>query len=116
MTRAVPRVFATVVVRLRWLVVAAWIAAAVATTVYLPGLGTGEPLELGGLIPDDSPAIEAGARSQELFSVPLTADTAVVERRESGLSTDEQEAIVQRAVDATEQEAGGDEIRSRSRS
>ncbi len=105
-----PRVFATVVVRLRWLVIAAWIASAVATTVYLPGLGTGEPLELGGLIPDDSPAIEAGARSQELFSVPLTADTAVVERRESGLSTDEQEAIVQRAVDATEQEAGDDEI------
>ena len=62
-------------------------------------------------IPDDSPAIEAGLRSQELFSVPLTADTAVVERDEHGLSRRKtQEAIVQRAVDATSQETGGDEI------
>jgi RND superfamily putative drug exporter len=102
--------FATVVVRLRYLIVVAWIAAAVATTVYLPALGTGAPLELGGLIPDDSPAIQAGARSQELFSVPLTADTALVERDENGLPQDAQEAIVQRAVDATSQESGGDEI------
>ena len=75
-----PRVFASVVVWLRYLVVTLWIAAAAATAVYLPGLGSGEALELGGLIPDDSPAIQAGERSQQLFSVPLTADTAVVER------------------------------------
>ena len=87
-----PRVFAATVVRLRYLVVAAWIAAAAATTVYLPGLGNGEPLELGGLIPDDSPAVEAGARSQELFAVPLIADTAVVERDPQGLSAEEQAA------------------------
>ena len=105
-----PRVFASTVVRLRYLVVAAWVAAAVATTVYLPGLGSGAPLELGGLIPDDSPAVEAGARSERLFSVPLTADTAVVERNPDGFSDDEQEAIVQRAVDVTTQEQGGNEI------
>ena len=56
----VPRVFAAVLIPLRLLVVLAWIAAAVATTMYLPGLGEGEALELGGLIPDDSPALEAG--------------------------------------------------------
>lgn len=105
-----PRVFASAVVRLRYLVVAAWVAAAVATTVYLPSLGSGAPLELGGLVPDDSPAVEAGARSERLFSVPLTADTAVVERNPDGFSDDEQEAIVQRAVDVTTQEQGGNEI------
>jgi putative drug exporter of the RND superfamily len=106
----VPRVFASVLVRLRHLVVLAWIAAVVATTVYLPGLGEGEALELGGLIPDDSPALEAARRSQQHFSVPLTADTAVVERDPGGFSEEAQRAIVQRGVDATEQEGTGDEI------
>jgi RND superfamily putative drug exporter len=104
------RAFAISVVRLRYLVVAAWIAAAVAATVYLPGLRSGEPLELGGLVPDDSPAIEAGARSQQLFSVPLTADTVVVERDQAGFSVEEQRAIVERAVDATTEERPGDDI------
>ena len=98
-------------VRLRYLVVAAWIAAAAATTIYLPGLGSGEALELGGLLPEDSPAIDAGERSQRLFDVPLTADTAVVERDPNGFSAETQEAIVRRAVDATTQEGSGDEIR-----
>jgi putative drug exporter of the RND superfamily len=106
----VRRAFAISIVRLRYLVIAAWIAAAVAATLYLPGLRSGEPLPLGGLVPDDSPAVEAGARSQQLFSVPLTADTAVVERDEAGFSVEEQRAIVERAVDATTQERGGDEI------
>jgi RND superfamily putative drug exporter len=104
------RAFAISVVRLRYLVIAAWIAAAVAATLYLPGLRSGEPLELGGLVPDDSPAIEAGARSQQLFSVPLTADTTVVERDEAGFSVGEQRAIVERAVAETTEERGGDEI------
>ena len=64
-----------------------------------------------GLVPDDSPAIEAGARSQQLFSVPLTADTAVVERDAAGFSVEEQREIVERAVEVTTEEQGGDEIR-----
>ena len=106
-----PKAFASVVVWLRYLVVAAWIAAAAATAIYLPGLGSGEPLELGGLLPEDSPAIDAGERSLQLFSVPLTADTAVVERNPEGFSAETQAAIVERAVDATTQEGTGDEIR-----
>ena len=106
-----PKAFASVVVWLRYLVVAAWIAAAAATAIYLPGLGSGEPLELGGLLPEDSPAIDAGERSQQLFTVPLTADTAVVERNPEGFSAETQAAIVERAVDATTQEGTGDEIR-----
>ena len=101
-----PSTFASLLVRLRHLVVVAWIAAAVGTAVYLPGLGSGEALELGGLLPDDSPAIEAGERSQELFPVPLTADTAVVERNADGFSAAEQEAIVRRALDVSTQEGG----------
>ncbi len=106
-----PSRFASLLVRLRHVVVLAWIAGAVATTVYLPGLGSGEALELGGLIPKDSPAINAGLRSLDTFSVPLTADTAVVERDPKGLSADAQEAIARRAVEASTQEGEGDEIR-----
>ena len=106
-----PRVFASALVWLRYVVVTLWLAAAALTAVYLPGLGSGEALELGGLIPDDSPAIQAGQRSQALFSVPLTADTAVVERAAEGFSREEQEAIVQRAVDVTSQEQADEEIR-----
>jgi putative drug exporter of the RND superfamily len=107
----VPRVFAAVLVRLRYVVVAAWIAAAVAVAASMPGLGSGAALELGGLLPDDSSAIDAEKRSNQLFDVPLTADTAVVERDPAGFSEQEQEAIVRRAVDATDQERDGDEIR-----
>lgn len=101
-----PSAFASIIVSLRHLVVVAWIAAAAATAVYLPGLGSGEALELGGLLPDDSPAIDAGERSQELFPVPLTADTAVVERDPEGLSAEAQAAIVRRAVDVSTQDGG----------
>jgi putative drug exporter of the RND superfamily len=107
----VPRVFASVLVGLRHLVVAAWIAAAVVVASSMPGLGSGEALELGGLLPDDSPAIRAEKRSNEIFDVPLTADTSVVEREPRGFSREEQEAIVRHAVDATEQDGNGDEIR-----
>ena len=100
------RGFAWIVVRLRILVIAAWVAAAAVTTLYLPGLGGGAPLELGGLIPDESPAVETGARSAQLFSVPLTADTAVVERDPNGFSAEEQAAIVGRAVAATARSSG----------
>ena len=40
----------------------------------------------------------------------MIADTAVVERDPGGLSAEEQTSIVERAVDATSQDAGGDEI------
>ncbi len=108
--RAVPRAFATLVVRLRYLVVAAWIAGAVAVSLMLPGLGSGEALELGGLIPDDSPALEAGVRSQRHFDVPLTADTVVVERDPGGLSAEAQAAVIERAVDASTRPEAGEGI------
>ena len=54
--------FAGAVVALRFLVVPAWIAAAVAVMLWLPGLGSGEPLPLGGLIPDDAKSVEVAQR------------------------------------------------------
>jgi len=92
------RLFAGAVIGLRYLVVPAWIAAAVAVSWYLPGLGEGEPLPLGGLIPKHAESTEMAARDAQLFGLPLTTDTLVVQRNPDGLSTAVQTKAVQRAL------------------
>jgi RND superfamily putative drug exporter len=93
--------FSRLVVGLRWLIVPAWIAAALGCAIYLPSLGSGEPLALGGLVPDDAEAIRVGAREAELFKLPLTADTVVVQRKADGLSSEAQASAVARALRAS---------------
>ena len=99
MTRDVlVRLFARGVVGLRWALVPAWVAAAAASALFLPSLGSGEPLALGGLIPSDAPAIRVGQRETEVFRLPLTADTVVVQRDPGGLSREAQARALARAV------------------
>jgi putative drug exporter of the RND superfamily len=99
MTRDVlVRLFARGVVGLRGALVPAWVAAAAANALFLPSLGSGEPLALGGLIPSDAPAIRIGQRETELFRPPLTADTVVVQRDPGGLSREAQARALARAV------------------
>jgi RND superfamily putative drug exporter len=95
---ALIRAFSGLVVGLRWLIVPAWIAAALACALYLPSLGAGEPLALGGLVPDDAEALRVGQREAELFKVPLTADTVVVQRKADGLPTEAQARALARAL------------------
>ena len=92
------RAFAGAVVGLRFLVVLAWIAAALAVTWWLPGLGSGEPLPLGGLIPENAESAQIAQRDAEIFAVPLTTDTLVVQRNADGLSPAAQARAVSRAV------------------
>ncbi len=90
--------FAGAVVGLRFLVVPAWIAAALAVTLWLPGLGSGEPLPLGGLIPENAESAQVAQRDAEIFGVPLTTDTLVVQRNADGLSPAAQAKAVARAL------------------
>ncbi len=92
------RAFSRIVVGLRWLIVPAWIAAALACAVYLPSLGAGEPLALGGLVPGDAEALRVGQREAEVFKLPLTADTVVVQRKADGLTNEAQAKAVARAL------------------
>ena len=92
------RVFAGAVVGLRFLVVPAWIVAALAVTWWLPGLGSGEPLPLGGLIPENAESAQVAQRDAQIFGVPLTTDTLVVQRKADGLSAAAQAKAVARAV------------------
>jgi putative drug exporter of the RND superfamily len=94
------RLFARLVISLRFLLVPAWVVTAAASAVYLPGLGSGEPLELGGLVPKNAEAIRVEQRSAELFHFPLTTDTLVVQRDPHGLSRDAQARTVALAVAA----------------
>jgi putative drug exporter of the RND superfamily len=95
------RLFARVTVGLRWLVIPAWIAAALASVLYLPTLGSGEPLALGGLVPKNADALRVGEREAQLFQLPLTADTVVVQRDPNGLSAKVQARALARALAAS---------------
>ena len=98
------RLFAWVVVGLRYLVLPAWIAAALAVTWHLPGLGSSAPLDLGGLIPKNTASTQVAAREAQLFELPLTTDTLVVQRDPAGLSAAAQAGAVARAAKASQQE------------
>lgn len=89
------RGLARLVVGLRWLVVPAWAAAAVAAVIGLPGLGQGA--SLASLEPQHSEAVRTELRSAQLFGVPLITRVAVVQRDPDGLSLGAQERVIRRA-------------------
>jgi putative drug exporter of the RND superfamily len=101
------RAFSQFVVRLRWLVVAAWIAGAVAATLYLPSLEEAESSRLSDLVPEDAESVQTGQRSAQLFDVPVIAQTAVVQRDPEGLSAEAQARVGERALEAREREDDG---------
>jgi putative drug exporter of the RND superfamily len=92
------RGIAWAIVRLRWPILLAWLAATVAVFVYLPSLqDAGGETSLAGLVPEDAESIAAGVRSAELFGVPVITHTVVVQRREDGLTKPALRRIAARA-------------------
>ncbi|MBV1850621.1 MMPL family transporter [Catellatospora tritici] len=88
--------YARVVVWLRWLIVALWLAATAAAVVYLPALGNGGS-DLGQLVSVDNPAIRSEVRSYDKFGVPLLSRVALVQRDPRGLPASVQTEAVTRA-------------------
>jgi RND superfamily putative drug exporter len=84
------RAYAAVVVGLRHIIPLAWIAAAVAATIALPGLGDAPAAPLDDLAAKGGSAAKAQALSTRTFGFPLATDTAVVQRDPRGLSQDAQ--------------------------
>ena len=72
------RALAFVVVALRFPILLAWVAAAAAATVFLPGMASSGAL--GNLIPKHSPGLRAEYDATRLFGVPLTSQVDVVQR------------------------------------
>lgn len=90
--------WAALVVRGRWLVLAAWVATVVVTSVSLPTIREAQVGALGDLVPRDAEAIDAEIRSAELFRFPLLSRTVVVQRDPEGLSAEAQARVGARAV------------------
>ena len=92
------RSYAAVVVGLRHIIPLAWIAAAVAATVALPGLGNAPAAPLDDLAAKGGSAAKAQALATRTFGFPLATDTAVVQRDPRGLSQDAQHRQVDAAL------------------
>jgi RND superfamily putative drug exporter len=99
-----------VLVALRWPIVAAWIAAAVAAVVFLPTLGGAGASPLDDIVPADSRALQASERATELFGAPAATDVVVVHRNPDGLSRQTLEAHVKRARRTIESDREGKRI------
>jgi len=92
------RATAWLIVRMRWPILLAWIAATIAGFVYLPSLqDAGDETSLVGLVPEDAASIETGLRSAELFDVPVITHTHVVQRNPDGLSPAAARRVARRA-------------------
>ncbi len=103
--------FSRAVVALRHVIVAGWIAAAVAMALTLPGLGGSADLELP--LPDDAAPLAAEQRSAEIFGAPLISRTQVVVSRPGGLSVVEQAGLARFALDVSRGRVPGlEEIRA----
>jgi RND superfamily putative drug exporter len=98
------RLYAWLVVKLRWAVVLAWVAAIVAAAVWLPG--TTPNADLGGFAPPNSRAIATETASAKAFGFPLLSRTVLVQHDAGGLSPEAQRRVVERSVAVAQRKAG----------
>ena len=89
------RAVAWIAVRLRFLMVPAFVAAAVWCSLHLHAFESGGPVV--DLIPDHAPALRAGDDSLRLFGVPAGSDVIAVQHNPAGMSDDAQRRVVERA-------------------
>lgn len=104
-TSSVARGYAWLVVKLRFLIIAAWLAVAVLVSLHLSQVGSNSG-PLVTLVPSKAPALRALATSQRLFHVPAQAEFAVVLRDPGGLSAADLAAITAQAA-RTDTRSGG---------
>lgn len=90
--------FAWLLMRLRWLVVLAWIACAILATLHLPAFTDRPASATGGLVPTNSSSLAVERQGIDAFGTPLLSRVAVVQRDPNGLSLDEQKRALERAV------------------
>jgi putative drug exporter of the RND superfamily len=91
-----PAWYARWVVRLRWLVVAFWVATAGAAMLYLPAIGHSGN-DLNQLVSANNPAVQSEIRSFDKFGFPLLSRVAVVQRDPDGLPMGIQTKALMRA-------------------
>lgn len=96
------RAFSRVLIQGRWVVIAVWVSACLASVLVLPALSASHGGDdLKGLLPKDTPAVTTELRSVQHFGFPLLGRTVVVQRNPDGLSVYDQARTVVNAADAT---------------
>lgn len=96
----VARLYASVVVALRYPIVLAWVAALVLALLYLPPLGDSGSAPIGDIVPANAQAIRAEQRALRLFGSSIATDTVIVQRNPRGLTRRETATTVTRASQA----------------
>jgi RND superfamily putative drug exporter len=91
------RMYAWLVVKLRWFVVLGWAIGAITAAMWLPATTT--QADLGGFAPPNSHAIATETASAKAFGFPVLSRTLLVQRDERGLSLAAQQRVVERAVE-----------------
>jgi putative drug exporter of the RND superfamily len=99
------------IVWLRFLIVAAWIAAAAMAVSHLPSAFEAEAGELGSLLPHSSEALEVEEQAIETFGLPLLSRTMVVARQPRGFSAAEVSAAA-RYVAAADRSRGPHSVKA----
>jgi RND superfamily putative drug exporter len=85
---AIWRLYAALVVGLRYPLLLGWVVAAVLAVLYLPGISPASGT--GNLLPTTAPALRAESEAAKLFGLPLAAQATVVQRDPRGFSRQEQ--------------------------
>lgn len=91
------RVYAGIVVWLRWPLALAIIAGVAAAATQLPSLESVQSGALGSLVPPKSQAIRAEHDAYKRFGVPIVSRTLVVQHDAAGLDAAEQGQIIDQA-------------------
>jgi RND superfamily putative drug exporter len=105
------RGIARTIVWLRFLIVAAWIAAVALATIHLPSAFESESSDAESLVPHSSRAVEVEEKAVKTFGEPLISRTMVVASRPQGFSAGEL-AATSRYVAGTDRKEGETAIRA----
>ena len=92
------RIYAFVVVSLRYLIVGGWAAAVVLAIMFLPPLSAASSGGLSDLIPPGSAAAHAEADAAHLFGFPIDAAVAIVQRDPHGMPAATRDRAIRQAV------------------
>lgn len=106
------RLAARTIVFLRFLIVPAWIAAAVLASVHLPSVFGSEQSELGSLLPRDSRAIAVEEEAIQIFGIPVLSRTIVVAHQPRGFAPHEGAAAARFLAAVDEQPQGQGHLRA----
>ncbi|MGN6217011.1 MAG: MMPL family transporter [Solirubrobacterales bacterium] len=106
------RRLARLIVALRFLIVPAWIAAAVWISFNLPSIFGSESSDLGSLLPRNSQALQVEEEAIETFGVPVLSRTMVVVHQPGNFSLDQGKAAARYISAIDEQPEGTGHLRA----